>query len=273
MVYLSRAGRRLLTWLSPDDANRTSHRERWFSALGGFVALFVLLWINTALLSLQGAAMVVASMGASLVLLFAVPHGALSQPWALFGGHLVSALIGVSCARWIGDPLLGGALAVGLAIGAMHYLHCIHPPGGATALVAVLGGEELQQLGYGFVLQPVLENVVLVLILAVLINLPLRWRRYPASIAGVPAAATKGDALELSHADLSHALAQLESYIDVSESDLIRIYALAQAHAEGQALGERAKNGAKKTLFVPPSPVLRSIGWHPNPPINRWKSD
>lgn len=244
MLLPFRAGRRLLVWLSPDDANRTSHRERWFSALGGFVALFGLLWINTELLSLQGAALVVASMGASLVLLFAVPHGALSQPWALLGGHLVSALIGVSCARWIGDPLLGGALAVGLAIGAMHYLHCVHPPGGATALVAVLGGEELRQLGYGFVLQPVLENVLLVLALAVLINLPLRRRRYPAGFAGgaatIAVTPQRGE-LALSHQDLGHALAQLDSYIDVNESDLIRIYALAQAHARSSALGERPR--------------------------------
>jgi len=234
--YLSRGGRGWLAWLSPDDANRTSHRERWFSAVGGFVALFALLWLNTTLLGLQGAALVVASMGASLVLVFAVPHGALSQPWALCGGHLVSALIGVSCARWIGDPLLGGALAVGLAIGAMHYLHCVHPPGGATALVAVLGGEELRQLGYGFVVQPVLENLLLVLLLAVLINLPLRQRRYPLRFARLPLAvpAPTGVAA-IRHQDLTYALAQLDSFIDVSEADLVRIYALAQDHARASA--------------------------------------
>ncbi|MFX8373896.1 HPP family protein, partial [Acinetobacter baumannii] len=80
------------------------------------------------------------SMGASAVLLYAVPHGALSQPWAVLAGHAVSAVAGVAAARNISDPALAAAVAVGTAILAMHYLRAIHPPGGATALTAVVGG-------------------------------------------------------------------------------------------------------------------------------------
>jgi CBS domain-containing membrane protein len=241
--------RRLLT---PDDVNRASHGERWFSALGGFIGLYGLLWINAEVLHLQGAAMVVGSMGATLVLVFAVPHGALSQPWAVFGGHLISALIGVSCAQLIADPVLAAAVAVGLAVGAMYYLHCIHPPGGATAMVAVLGGSEVQQLGYDFVFQPVLENVLIVLAMAVVVNFPLRHRRYPAVLAKPchseePIAETP----TITHQGLSYALSQLDSFIDISEQDLVRIYTLAlhhaQAHPAGLRSGEVSEEGGEES--------------------------
>lgn len=159
---------------------RAEHLEKWISALGGLVSLSGILLISHASLGLEGASTLVASMGASAVLLFAVPHGPLSQPWPLLGGHTVSALIGISCAKLLQDPVLAAALAVALAIGAMHYLNCIHPPGGATALSAVVGGEAVHQLGYQYLLTPVLFNAVTILLIAVLFNYPFHWRRYPA---------------------------------------------------------------------------------------------
>lgn len=216
----------------PARLNSASHGEKWISAVGGFIGILAVLWISSSVLDQHGAAMVIASMGASSVLLFAVPHGALSQPWALLGGNVISAFIGVSCARYVGDPYLAAALAVGLAIGAMYYLRCLHPPGGATALVAVLGGESVQQLGYGFVLTPVLENALVLLAVAVLVNLPFRWRRYPVGFARPDAAVEEqeGEKALIAHSDLVYALSQLDSFIDVSEQDLIRIYTLAVHH-------------------------------------------
>ena len=168
---------------------RASHAEKLVSTLGGLVALVAVLEISQVQLGLDGAATLVASMGASAVLLFAVPHGPLSQPWPVFGGHLVSALVGVSCAQMIDQPVLAAAMAVGLAIGAMHYLHCIHPPGGATALSAVVGGDAVHQLGFQFVLTPVMLNVITMLLVALLFNAPFAWRRYP--VAWAPAQKTK----------------------------------------------------------------------------------
>lgn len=162
--------------------NRVSHLEKWLSAAGGIISLLGILYISQALLGKGEANVLVASMGASAVLLFAVPHGLLSQPWAVFGGHCVSALIGVTCAKFIPDQTVAAAVAVGLAIGAMNYLNCLHPPGGATALSAVVGSETIHQLGYWFVLTPVLLNVVIILFIAVVFNYPLSWRRYPLSI-------------------------------------------------------------------------------------------
>ncbi|TCJ12292.1 hypothetical protein EZJ19_12860 [Parasulfuritortus cantonensis] len=170
---------------------------------------------------------VVASMGASAVLLFAVPHGPLSQPWPVLGGHVVSALVGVVCAKLIGPPMLAAALAVGLAIGAMHYLRCIHPPGGATALVAVIGGPAVTGLGFQYVLTPVAANALIVLAIAFLFNTPFPWRRYPAQLRSrAPGPAATGDG-GIRHEDFVYALSQLDTFVDVSEEDLLRIYALA----------------------------------------------
>ena len=97
----------------------------------------------------------------------------------MFGGHLVSAIMGVTCVKLIPVPMLAAAIAVALAIGAMHYLRCLHPPGGATALGAVLGGDAMHQLGYQFVITPVMLNATTILLVALLFNAPFAWRRYP----------------------------------------------------------------------------------------------
>lgn len=164
---------------------QSGHLEKWISTVGGLIGLAGVLAISNAQLGLHGAASLVASMGASAVLLFAVPHGALSQPWPVFGGHLVSAVVGVACAKAIPDPVIAGPVAVGLAIGAMHYLRCIHPPGGATALSAVVGGPTVLQLGFQYVITPVLLNVTTLLLVAFVFNAPFAWRRYPARFAAV----------------------------------------------------------------------------------------
>lgn len=163
--------------------DRTGDLEKWLSAAGGLVGLTAVMLISQVPMGTAGSVGLVASMGASAVLLFAVPHGPLSQPWAVMGGHLVSAVVGVACAKLITQPLFAAPLAVSVAIGAMHFLRCIHPPGGATALSAVVGGETVRQLGFHFVLTPVLLNAVTILLIAVLFNYPFAWRRYPIGLA------------------------------------------------------------------------------------------
>jgi hypothetical protein len=122
----------------------------------------------------------------------------------------------------------------------MYYLRCIHPPGGATALAAVIGGETTRALGYAFVATPILLNVVVMLTVATLFNYPFAWRRYPAWLAdrqasGKAAAADPGKRT-IEHADLVSALSQIDSFIDVSEHDLLRIYELATGQAGQQSL-------------------------------------
>lgn len=159
---------------------RTGHLEKWLSLSGGLAGMLGVMLISQTQLGLSESAGLVASMGASAVLLFAVPHGPLSQPWPVFGGHLVSAIVGVACAKAISNPVLAAAAAVALAIGAMAYTRSIHPPGGATALTAVSGGDAVHALGYQYVLTPVMLNAITILVVAILFNYLFPWRRYPA---------------------------------------------------------------------------------------------
>jgi CBS domain-containing membrane protein len=230
------------------EFDNISHAERLVSTIGGALGIFCIFIVTRASLDATGTLLIVPSMGASAVLLFAVPHGVLSQPWNVIGGHLVSALIGVSCAIAIPGEILAASLAVGLAIGAMHYLRCIHPPGGATALAAVIGGESIHALGYQFVITPVLINVLIILIIAVVFNYLFPWRRYPEWLGKETAA----DAVEnmaisqrsIEHADLVYALSQLDTIIPVSEHDLLRIYALATGQVNQRQLQpEQVKPG------------------------------
>ena len=219
-------------------AYSVSDREHWISAVGGLIGMLAVLGVSHALLGPHSGVLAVASMGASAVLLFAAPHGALSQPWPVLGGHMISALCGVIAAQNIAEPLLAASVAVAAAIGLMYWLRCLHPPGGATALFAVMGGPSILALGYNYLFVPVLLNVVVLLIIAVLFNYPLTWRRYPQSwwresVEGNACVNPVSGAEEkcmIPHSDLVYALSQLDTFIDVSEEDLQRIYALALGH-------------------------------------------
>jgi CBS-domain-containing membrane protein len=222
-------------------ANNTGHLEKWVSGAGGLTGILGVMLISQAYLGLNGSAGLVASMGASAVLLFAVPHGPLSQPWAVFGGHLVSATIGASCAMLHTDPVIASALAVALAISAMYYLRCIHPPGGATALTAVAGGDAVHALGFHYVLTPVLLNVCVILLVAILFNWPFPWRRYPAVWArkqhrpAAPAASEKLDdqcCLE----ELACAAGTLDPSSGISKDLLDTLSSLALANTESGTL-------------------------------------
>ncbi len=186
--------------------------------------MILLIFICDRALGLVGASGLIASMGASAVLLFGVPHGQLSQPWPVIAGHGFSALIGVACARLIPDPAVAACCAVGLAIGVMHQFKCIHPPGGATALTAVCGGAAVHRLGYGFVVYPVLVNSTIMVILAVLTNAAFPWRRYPAFLsrqARKGSLAARSD--DPTHEDIVKALQSLDSFMDVTEEDMLQL--------------------------------------------------
>ena len=108
----------------------------------------------------------IAPMGASAVLLFGVPSSPLAQPWSIVGGNVLSALIGVTVGMLVPDAALACGLAAALAIAGMYFLRCLHPPGGAVALTAILGGAGVHSEGYHFVLTPVLLNSLMLALLA-----------------------------------------------------------------------------------------------------------
>ena len=220
------------------ESATVSHAERIASAVGGFVAILSVFIVSQWFVGTAAAGIIVASMGATAVLLFAVPHGPLSQPWSVIGGHLFSAVIGVSCAKLIPNEILAASIAVGLSIGVMYYLKCIHPPGGATALSAVIGGEAVHQLGYLYVITPIFINVCIILLIAVFYNYLFHWRRYPSywhkQIQQAEQPISKEHYSAISHADFVYALSELDSFVDVNEYDLLRIYDLATKKAKNR---------------------------------------
>ena len=175
-----------------------------------------------------------ASSAAAAVLLYAVPHSPMTQPWALVAGNLLSGAVGWACSQLIPDPILAAACAVGLAVFLMHLSHCLHPPGGATALVMVLAAGQFHQHGWGWAAGVVLANTILSLLLALAINNLIPGRRYPMRSSTMPgqAAASPG---ALGQADIEWALARMDGVIDVSEQDLLNIYRLASGHAMERA--------------------------------------
>ncbi|HWU99405.1 MAG TPA: HPP family protein [Oxalicibacterium sp.] len=189
------------------------------------------------------AAWLIAPMGASSVLLFAVPSSPLAQPWSLVGGNLVAALIGVTCAKLIGTPMLAAGVAISLAIGGMFMLKCIHPPSGAVALTAVLGGPAIHAMGYSFVLVPVLLNSLILLVMALFYN-NATGRRYPHKPAPDPA--TKHNTGDLpptertgiTPSDLDEVLKRYNQVIDISRDDLEELMLKTEMQAYRRQLGE-----------------------------------
>jgi len=220
--------------------NTTQHKEKIISAVGGFVSIFFILLITSVFLEINSAGLIVASMGASAVLLFAVPNGPLSQPWPIAGGHLLSAFVGISSYLLIPNILLAASIAVGLSIAVMYYCRCIHPPGGATALSAVVGGAEVHALGYEYLLTPVLYNVFVILLVAVIFNAFFPWRRYPAVLTKKPESKPKmaktEHSITIPKTDLEFALESMQSFTDISENELNIIYQTAIQHEFRQHL-------------------------------------
>jgi CBS-domain-containing membrane protein len=217
-------------------------REPLLSTLGGFLGIFGILMVSHWLLDPAVSVMIVPSMGASAVLLFAAPHAPFSQPWNVLGGHAISAVIGVACWQLIPDYAVAASVSVGLAIGAMYFTRCIHPPGGATALAGVIGSEKLHQLGYAYEYAPILLNAVTILVVAIAFNALFKWRRYPAHLY------MKQSAVEpvvegyepISHEDFVYALSRIDTFVDVTEEDLLEIYKLAtRRHVEATVQTER----------------------------------
>ena len=163
-------------------------KETLFSSIIALVSIFCVMYLSEKLITLTLGQQsvthnlyILTSIAASTVLVFAVPHGPLSQPWPVIGGNFLSASVGVLCWQYFSsDLLLSAALSIALAIFVMTIFRCLHPPGGATALGAVLGGDEIHTLGFGYLFTPTLLNSILIVLLAIIINIPFAWRRYPA---------------------------------------------------------------------------------------------
>jgi len=228
-------------------AGNSSATEKIVSGSSAFVALLLTGYISIAVMgSLSGPAypLFIASIGAVSVLVFATPHSPVAQPWPVIGGQILSAIIGMSVllSGFFPDLVIAASVALCFAIIVMYFLRCLHPPGGATALAIVLGGPQVQELGYMFVVFPVAVNSILLVIMGVLLTRFIPNRHYPAMITRKASLTDTAQdwalgAPKFKDEDLREALDNMDSYVTVSEYDLSRIYALAMLNANKRRLG------------------------------------
>ncbi|WP_422056927.1 HPP family protein [Sphingomonas sp.] len=205
--------------------------DRVIACIGATICLALTMAIGAGLeLTAADLPLIVAPMGASAVLIFAVPASPLAQPWPVVGGNTLSALVGIAVYRHIPDPMIAAGLAVGLAILAMSLCRCLHPPGGAAALTAVIGGESVHAAGYSFALAPVALNSVALVMLAMVFH-RLSTHSYPHRAAPV-AMPPVASGLHLD--DIDRALAELPDSFDISREDLDVLLSLAETHARAR---------------------------------------
>jgi CBS domain-containing membrane protein len=216
--------------------------ERLKVALAAFIALFIVTYTSMQLADMASTAVLLASMGASSVLLFGLPNSPLAKPWSFVGGHLISGTIGLLCSHLFTDLALMAAVTIGCVLFVMYLFECMHPPGGATALVPVIASADTV-LGYDFLLYPVALNVFVMLAVALLLQ--KFWLKQ-----GMQKPSQQYDPIHLHHdksplnrlglqtEDLLSALNSFDTVIDISEQDLERLYHQAQLHAYQRKSGE-----------------------------------
>ncbi len=159
---------------------RVSLAEMLWSWLGSFLGIAAVAYLNYGFLENTDLIMIIGSFGASAVLIYGAIKSPLAQPRNLLGGHLISALIGVTAFKLLAPHLwLAAALAVATSIAVMHATKTLHPPGGATALIAVISGPKVHNLGYLYALIPVGAGALIMLAVALLVNNLAPKRRYP----------------------------------------------------------------------------------------------
>jgi CBS-domain-containing membrane protein len=159
---------------------RVGWGEIFWSWLGSFLGIAAVAFLHYHYFSGTDLILIIGSFGASAVLIYGAIKSPLAQPRNLLGGHIISALIGVTMVKLCGPfPWLAAALAVSISIAVMHATKTLHPPGGATALIAVISGPKVTSLGYLYVLMPAASGALIMLLVALLVNNLAPSRRYP----------------------------------------------------------------------------------------------
>lgn len=206
-------------------------RDRGLAILGA-VAAIAITALATALLTGTGAPiLIVAPMGASAVLVFAVPASPLAQPWPVVGGNLLSALVGVAAARWVPIPAAAVGVAVGGAIALMSLTRCLHPPGGAAALLAVVGGPAVSAAGFSFALFPVGLNAALLTVAGLLFH-RVSGHAYPHRAPPAPVGGATPE-------DIDRALADMGETLDIDPADLAALVRRVEHHSAARRSGRR----------------------------------
>jgi CBS-domain-containing membrane protein len=159
---------------------RVSNEEILWSWIGAFLGIAGVAWVSHLFFDGLDMSLMIGSFGASAVLVYGAVRSPLAQPRNLIGGHVLSAVIGVLCWKLMNQNLwLAESMAVATSIAVMHATRTLHPPGGATALIAVIGSPEIHKLGFLYVLLPATIGPLILLTVALLVNNIPASRRYP----------------------------------------------------------------------------------------------
>ncbi len=226
----------IFKYLTIDPVN-FSLKAKALSLIACFCSIFFIALITKIFSPWPSYPLIVASMGASVIILFFIPNSPLAQPWPFAGGQIISATVGVYCALNIADPTTAQASAVGGSILLMLLLRCLHPPGAATSLAPVMMGDPISSLGYSFVLIPVAINVISLLILAIIINRLVLKRNYPNSLPAQQESRQRHISTAPSHhigfseQDINSALKSTDTFIDMTPSDLSFLLAEIETNA------------------------------------------
>ena len=155
-------------------------KDHFWSFLGAFFGIGLIAFVQSLQISEIENIFLIGSFGASSVLIYGAVNSPLAQPRNLIGGHVLSALVGVTVFKLLPEMLwLNASVAVASSIVLMQITKTMHPPGGATALIAVLPSEKIQELGYWYALSPVLSGAMILLIVALIFNNIPKGRKYP----------------------------------------------------------------------------------------------
>jgi CBS domain-containing membrane protein len=203
-------------------------RDRLPACLGALLGIGLTSAISAGVVHPHGALLLIAApMGAAAVLVFAVPASPLAQPWSVIGGNIIAALVGVTVRMLVPAPELAAPIAVGAAILMMSVTRSLHPPAGAVALTAVVGGPAVIDAGFAFVLVPIALNAIILTGCGILFH-RFSGHSYPHR---VPVAAPVPIEAALRAEDLDKALADLGETLDVSRDDLDLLFARVEYHA------------------------------------------
>lgn len=154
--------------------------DHLWTFIGAFIGIGLIGFMNATRFGNELNIMLIGSFGASAVLVFGATNSPLAQPRNLVGGHIIAALIGVTIQIFVpGDLWFNASLAVALAIVGMQITKTMHPPGGATALIANIGSGEIKDLGYNYVISPVFTGVATLYLIAIIVNNIPKDRNYP----------------------------------------------------------------------------------------------
>ncbi len=210
-------------FLTVDQVN-LSLKVKVFSLLACFVSVYFSAFLTAYFTLAPEYPILIASMGASAVILYLVPGSTLAQPWPFVAGQLGSGAVGVLSALYVQDLALAAALAVAGSVGFMLFFRCLHPPGTATSLAPVLADDSIRAMAFDFVLQPLAFNVFFMLLFAVLINRWLLARPYPGMQANskqlfsVPLLQLAKVGIRVS--EVEQAVKEMDIYVDTTYSDI-----------------------------------------------------